>query len=348
VNYEAAAALIDRAHNAGDLFGYTTEDPDKVKARHLYRRLAQAVHPDRVDEWRRVQAAGLFAKLGTLWAAQTGSGASDGQFTISTRRRTYAARAALFTDDIGVTYPCVWMEDDKEKHGLMKMPRNPRDSDLMQAEADALRKLHDGEERFHPFVPQLVETFRHRDKATRMERRVNVTSGRPEGFYSLSEVKAAYPAGTDPKDAAWMWRRLLTVLGFAHQCDLVHGSVVPENVLIHPELHGLILINWCYSVPMKSTVRARARTEPGASFIAPEIMAKEPAAQGTDIYMASLTMGWLMGELAPKRLRSFVRGCTLEREAMRPHDAWNLLREYDDLLERLYGPRKFRPFRMPS
>jgi hypothetical protein len=43
-------------------------------------------------------------------------------------------------------------------------------------------------------------------------------------------------------------------------------------------------------------------------------------------------------------LRAFLRGCTLAAEARRPHDAWRLLAELDDLLERLYGPRAFRPF----
>jgi hypothetical protein len=34
--------------------------------------------------------------------------------------------------------------------------------------------------------------------------------------------------------------------------------------------------------------------------------------------------------------------------AGRPQDAWRLLAEFDELLERLYGPRTFRPFAMPA
>ena len=44
-----------------------------------------------------------------------------------------------------------------------------------------------------------------------------------------------------------MWRRLLTALGWAHRARLVHGAVFPEHVLIHPELHGLVLVDWCYA-----------------------------------------------------------------------------------------------------
>lgn len=346
MDFDQAAAQIDKAQRPEDLFGYVKDDPDHKQAQKLYRKLARIVHPDTAGEWRRVQAEAIFAKLGRLYAEQTGAGTGDGRFTLTTRKRTYVASRAVFKDEITTTYPCLWMEDDEEHEGLMKMPRSPRDSDLMQAEAEALRKIHEGDERWHPFVPELVESFRHRDLKTKTERRVNVTVGRPTGWYSLAEVHDAYWRGLHPKDAAWMWRRVLTVLGAAHACGLVHGAVVPENILILPEKHGLMLVNWCYSVPMNTAVRAIPKGS--HAFMPPEVLAKEPATQATDIYVASKVMLWLMGERAPVQLRSFVKGCTLGREAMRPHDAWKLLREYDDLLERLYGKRKFRAFRMPG
>ena len=55
-----------------------------------------------------------------------------------------------------------------------------------------------------------------------------------------------------------------------------------------------------------------------------------------------------MGGRAPAPLRAFLRGCTLPNPAARPQDAWSLLAELDDLLDRLYGPRAFRPFTMPA
>jgi hypothetical protein len=55
-----------------------------------------------------------------------------------------------------------------------------------------------------------------------------------------------------------------------------------------------------------------------------------------------------MADRAPKPLRAFARGCLLTAENRRPQDAWRLLAELDDLLERLYGPRRFRPFQLPD
>jgi hypothetical protein len=56
----------------------------------------------------------------------------------------------------------------------------------------------------------------------------------------------------------------------------------------------------------------------------------------------------LIGRRMPKPLGAFTRGCQIANPARRPQDAWQLLAELDDLLERLYGPRKFRPFAIPA
>lgn len=64
--------------------------------------------------------------------------------------------------------------------------------------------------------------------------------------------------------------------------------------------------------------------------------------------MASRLLADLMGDHAPRRMRAFLDGCTQARAAMRPQDTWALLGELDELLESLYGPRTFRPFRMPN
>jgi hypothetical protein len=60
--------------------------------------------------------------------------------------------------------------------------------------------------------------------------------------------------------------------------------------------------------------------------------------------MATHTMTYLMGDRAPRPLRAFAGGCTQHALHRRPDDAWRLLSELDELLERLYGRRKFRPF----
>ena len=47
-------------------------------------------------------------------------------------------------------------------------------------------------------------------------------------------------------------------------------------------------------------------------------------------------------------MASFAAGCTLANPRRRPADAWELLAEFDEVLDRLYGSRTFRPFAMPA
>jgi serine/threonine protein kinase len=238
---------------------------------------------------------------------------------------------------------------------VLKVPRDPDRSDLLEREATALGQLvQDGDARFRPYAPRLIDSFQHRDPATGATRRANVIE-MAEGFRSLAEVRAAFPGGLDPRDVLWMWRRLLVALGYAHRAGVIHGAVLPEHVLIHPRDHGLVLVDWCCSVPGCYAARDPSGLVPavvgrlaGAGHYAPEVLAGVRATPATDIFMATRCMTGLLGDDVPPALRAFAGGCTLHSPARRPGDAWRLLGELDELLERLYGPRRFRPFTMPD
>jgi serine/threonine protein kinase len=238
---------------------------------------------------------------------------------------------------------------------LLKLPRDPDRSDLLEREAVALVQLvQDGNARFRPYAPRLIETFHQRDAATGVTRRANVIE-LAEGFRTLAEVRAAYPDGLDPRDVAWMWRRLLVAIGYSHRAGVIHGAVLPEHVLIHPEDHGLVLVDWCCSVPGCYSARDRSGLVPAvvrrladAGHYPPEVLEGRRAGPATDVFMATRCMTGLLGDDAPRALRAFADGCTLQAKSRRPGDAWRLLGELDEVLERLYGPRRFRPFAMPA
>jgi len=317
-----AVRLIRAARTPADLFG-----EDGV---HAYRRLARQVHPD---------AGGpreAFDRLTELWRAY-------GPVTIKTRKRAYVLSTTPVRGDLANLY------DSGEV--MVKIARDPAVNDLLEREAIALRQLpKDGDGRFLPYVPQLLESFRHRDEASGVIRHANAIE-RLDGFRPLTDVRAAYPDGVDPRDVAWMWRRLLVALGFAHGAGVLHGAVLPEHVLIHPGDHGLVLVDWCYSVPgchPDNDGRVPAMVTSRADWYPPEVAAREYASAGTDIYLATRCMTYLMGDRAPRPLRVFARGCLLTAEHRRPQHAWRLLGEFDDLLEQLYGPRRFRPFHLPD
>ncbi|MFE0591628.1 serine/threonine protein kinase [Micromonospora echinospora] len=320
---EEAIRLVAAARTDDDLFGV-----DAPAQR--YRQLVAALHPDRLgraDDRVRAAATDAFIQVTTRWQAATqGSGVRLGDYRLG--RLAYAG-------DLADLY-------DVGADRLLKLPRQPGDNDLLAREAHALRTIEErGDPRHLPYVPRLVDSFRHRDAATGAERRVNVLASVPN-LHSLDEVRRAYPDGLDARDAAWMWRRLLVALGLAHRAGVVHGAVLPRHVLIEPDAHGVVLVDWCFAVVGDGTVPAMV---PGHEDWYPaEVTAKRPCGPGTDLAMAARCMTWLMGDRAPRELRAFADGCRLPALHARPDDAWRLLGELDEVLERLYGPRTFRPF----
>jgi hypothetical protein len=104
----------------------------------------------------------------------------------------------------------------------------------------------------------------------------------------------------------------------------------------------VVLVDWCLSAEPGGVVPALV---PGHEEWYPrEVRTKRPCGPGTDIAMAARCMTWLMGARAPRELLAFAAGCRLSVLTARPDDAWRLLRELDEVLERRYGPRTFRPF----
>ncbi|MEU9117773.1 serine/threonine-protein kinase [Streptomyces sp. NPDC048483] len=333
---EARAALA-AARAPADLF-----PADDAAAVRVHRRLARLLHPDTAPAAERPDAEAEFARLGALWRRR----AAAARPTLTTRRRTYTLGPAVACGDLAVLREASYEQDGTRCRALLKIPRAVTDNDLMEREAQALNRLaRRGEPRHRGYAPRLLESFRHRDPDSGAERRINSLAPL-EGWHTLTDVRAARPDGLDPRDAAWIWRRLLVALGWAHRTGLVHGAVLPDHILIHPEQHGLALVDWCYSTAIGE--RVPALVERHRDSYPPEVTGRHPATEATDIHLASRTMGALMGARTPQPMHAFLRGCTLPAEARRPHDAWRLLAELDDLLDRLYGPRTFRPFAMPE
>ncbi|CAG6392608.1 molecular chaperone DnaJ [Streptomyces cocklensis] len=329
----AGAADFDDALAA--LTGGFPAEPREA-ARH-YRRLARLLHPDTAPAGRAEQAAAAFARLTAAWQAR--------HETVTGGRHRYVLGPVLAEGGLATVRGARYDSDGDRHAAVLKIPREPRDNDLMEHEADVLTRLRTvGEPRHRAYAPTLIESFRQRHPDG-TEQVVNAFVPLT-GFHTLAEVAAAHPGGLDPRDAAWMWRRLLTALGWAHRARLVHGAVFPEHVLIHPELHGLVLVDWCYATATGTDVPVLLHRHAGS--YPPEALAHLPATPATDIHLASLCIAQLTGDLAPPQMRAFLRGCTLPEQERRPQDAWQLLAELDDLLERLYGPRTFRPFTMPA
>lgn len=338
LDFTAAVAAVTEEDDPTTLFGPRAGDGSAARKRYLA--LAKALHPDTVGDSEKTTANRAFTLLGRRWREHR----DDTRGTVTIGGTTHRLSRNPRMDDIAA---CYRLYDDAGATGdELRLARDPADNDLIRAEADALDRIAaEGDPKFAAYAPPRAKTIRIKDDATGIERCGNVLP-RPDGFVSLRDVADGYPDGLHPKDAAWMWRRLLVAIGQAHRCGIVHGAVIPEHVLIHPEQHGLLLTDWYYAVPAGRRLSAVAAHT--ATAYPAEVFNRRPVAASLDIFMATRCMTGLIGSRIPAELERFARGCTLGNARARPRDAWALLAELDDVLHRLWGPRVFRPFSMPS
>jgi len=107
----------------------------------------------------------------------------------------------------------------------------------------------------------------------------------------------------------------------------------------------VVLVGWSFATRPGSVPTATIGSQHSA--YPPEAADRAPATPAWDVYMLHALMLDMLDGSASKPLRRFASGCMQARPHRRP-EAADLLTEFDDLLDRLYGRRRFRPFTMPT
>lgn len=365
-----ASSRVGAAAGYMDLFGSlgSSKEAQTQQVKAVFRELALVLHPDRYgDVADKAAAEAAFIRLHQLYteALQALEHGVYGQTvplaTLTTRRAEHQLLRTHTTGDLCDCYRALTtVKGASPQRTIVKITRDAADNDLIKAEAATLKHLRgpDGDPKRYPFIPELVDSFAYSEPHQAI-RSVNVLA-MLDGFYDLTQVNAAYPRGIDPRDMAWIWRRLLLVLGYAHSMGVIHGAVLPQHVMILPEQHGLVLADWCYSVRGSvSYPPIKAIAETCRTWYPYEVLQKQPPSAATDIALAARCMVWLMGgnpvtgnvpDAVPRALRAFFKGCLATGQTARPDDAWQLLGEFDELLEQMgepFYPRRFHVFSMP-
>ncbi|MGW4249128.1 hypothetical protein, partial [Nocardia sp. NPDC004722] len=225
---------------------------------------------------------------------------------------------------------------------VVKIPRRAAANRLLSGERNALHDIATVTEQhgwLRPYFPELVDTVDHLDSATGEHRTVNVLAALTDEFITLEDIRAAYPGGLDPRDYAWMHRRLLRCLAGVELAGWVHTAISPANVLVHPRLHGIVLVGWSFATRPGQPAAATLKS----LDYPPEI--RDRVSPATDVYLAHRLLLTMLGDRAPAPMRAYAAGCLQSDQRLRP-DAADLLDEFDDLLDRLYGKRRFRPFEL--
>lgn len=360
------AEMIINATCPEDVFGILVGD-QLIAATKVYRQIVIEVHPDhfegksglpeaqiafvRLTELRKEAEAKIRAGIyGDRKKTLSIPPVVSEPIEVTVRGKKIIVTNVAFSGDICDIYKCNVGGRDL----AFKITHNASVNDLAQNESKALEKLFPAkakEEKFFRYFPQLIDSFVL--KNGKSNRQVNVMPMYSE-YRSIADILRAYPSGIDFRDMVWMFKRTLVGLGYAHRQGIVHGAIIPPHILIHPVEHGAKIIDWCYSVSGKG--RIKAISPDYKTYYAPEIFKKENVSGATDIYMAAKCALSLIGgnvennsmpDSVPEQIQNFLKGCLFLSQSKRPSDAWGVHDEFNNLLKKVVGKSKYRPFNIP-
>jgi serine/threonine protein kinase len=245
----------------------------------------------------------------------------------------------LGSGEVSKVYLAIQKKGGDSRPVVLKVAHVKEANEYIEKEAKILADLRvqAGDRKYSEYIAKPIELFTHDELRVAVQQHY-------DGFYSLTDIIAKHPTGLDGRHIAWMFKRLLTVLGFAHASNYIHCAVFPIHVLFHAANHGCQLISWvsCVRSEQKLTIVPLAYKP---WYSKKEITKQYPATPSLDIFLAAKTMLELAklnkSDPLDGHLLRFLESCTVQDPLTRPQDAWKLLDEWDLLLKKVYGPPKF-------
>ena len=305
----------------------------------VYHSFAAKVHPDKNKD---SKAAEAFQKLVSFYEIAT-EALKRGEWAPPKQKVTvkFGKTSVVLTDKVikGDVCDCIVTEGGQ----FLKIPRNSRDNDLVKRESELIRDCFSKEpENSKRFLPELIQSARISTPGG--ERFCNLftyyTHYGTERGYSLVEIHERYKH-LDLRNAAWIFRRILSSLITIHSCGWVHGNLKPENYIIYPETHYGMLTSFTGAVKSGE----KGIIAPGdRSFYSPDLLNKKSLKEGADLYSAAKIMRYLLGSTPiTKRMNGILSACERPENGMKSEDIYD---SFEDALFRHFGERKWVELKM--
>ena len=360
---EQTFELIMNAVSAEEVFGIVDVvlPPDEMLA-HLKRKYEQLHNITSPENWQSIEdreaagdadlrlkefyqeaqgriKAGLYGLGGSTRKRPTGAG------TFTTGKREYWVGEVLADGDISTVYEgmCA-LSDGAAGEVVIKVVNDVEDNDLALNEIRILEKLHSQSAPQWKHLPLLLDSF------MTDEGQQGIVLRKFRGF-TLEQVRnhRNYREGVDRKHMVWMLNRTLSAIGYAHALGIVHCNITPDHIMVKPDDHNACILDWGYAAsrPGETGDGFKVFTE---GFSAPEVKEKKPPIPASDIYSIGKCMIYLLGgdvqtnempDSVELRVQSFLQWMAHESPLQRPQDAWELHPQLIQMIEELWGKRRF-------
>lgn len=269
-------------------------------------------------------------------------------FAITTPRATYQADRLIAEGELATIYGGRVCRDGAADERLaIKVAYERADNELLLDEARTLRLFEATRSPQLKQLPRLLDQFQTADG------RAGLVLRHIDG-YDLNAIRARYPSGIDPRHAVWIFRRALSVVGFAHSQGVIHGNIEPTHLLVSPPDHNASLIDWGYSIVHPERTRQGFKVH-NPEYSAPEVAERKPPIPASDLYSLGKCMIFLLGgdlstdtipDSVDERLARFVQFFVRPSSRQRAQDAWEMYEKLKALREEIYGPHQFLKFEM--
>jgi serine/threonine protein kinase len=228
------------------------------------------------------------------------------------------------------------------KHALLKTPACVKqnleltkdDEKLLLAEAKLLWNVH------HHSLPTLKDYVKCPDGSYAM------VMSFIKGMELFKLREKVYPRGLDPEHVCWIMQRVLNALHYLHFFGIIHGDVKPHNIIIQPEEHNAVLVDYGLSTIKPNRISRCVGYTP--VYSAPEQVAGTPPIPETDFYCVGLTAMFILGgdpqaktmpKSVPKPLRDLVESLCLYSPTKRPKDARQIVSKLSEVRQTVFGRR---------
>ncbi len=362
---EAMAGAFGKATCPEEVFGTLIGSPDQKRAalKIQLRNFTRSCHPDNAlaaDKELATQVFQSLAQWEDIARQKIESGTYGDKSVFPTPVAPYTpvefvirgktlTLTSLIAEGVFTSVHSAEYDNDTEGSLFVKYTRDASDNDLVEREFSVLTSFHlpgaDPEsEAFlvqqRAYVPYPVRSFSilDEDKAKHRANLLRVPKGRCYTAQTLR--KEIFPAGIEPRHVWWIFRRLLLTLWMGHLKGYIHGGVTPDHVLVFPDEHGIVLLDWTCAAKIGEE-HVPAINPDFQEFYPPELLRKEAAAASADIFMAAATAINMLGgnpvthhipDTVAEPLRRALLSCLDPVARRRPQDAELFHNEFGNLL----------------